>query len=380
MRLLLSSAATLVAFGQGPAPEVALGARTGAIAEPFSDARGLAELPDGRVVVSDRIETAFSLVDFRTGTRKVTGRNGSGPNEYQVPLGPVRWKGDTLLGFDGFNRRMLRINPDGAIAGAIPFPPAGATGVRGVSPPRAADSQGRIYWDAPIVDRVPVVKRSMTANVFRWLPGTDSVEVAVRFADHAAFEHEFVYRPLPQTDAWVLARDGRIGIVSAAEYRLRWYRDGKLVETGPPVPYTPVKVTAAERDAYRAMKALEPAAGGSGPARGRAGTASIGAAAAEQFWPDSLFPEQLPPFEVGGAMLAPNGDIWVMRTAPAKTAARQVDILDAHGSLKRILRLPARTKLFALGATSVYLIASDDDGLQTLERYSYPSAGEGRVP
>ena len=33
-------------------------------------------------------------------------------------------------------------------------------------------------------------------------------------------------------------------------------------------------------------------------------------------WPDSIFPEVMPPFEVNGALLAANGDIWVRRTAP----------------------------------------------------------------
>jgi len=74
----------LVAPVQDRVPEITLGPRTGAITEPFSDAMGMAEMSDGRVIVSDRVEAVFSLADFRSGSRRTIGRNGSGPNEYQA--------------------------------------------------------------------------------------------------------------------------------------------------------------------------------------------------------------------------------------------------------------------------------------------------------
>ena len=80
----------------------------------------------------------------------------------------------------------------------------------------------------------------------------------------------------------------------------------------------------------------------------------------------------MPPFELNGALLAANGDVWVRRTGPASAPAARVDILDTHGRLRAHLRLPARTRLFALGSRQVYLLLVDDDGLQTLERYDYP--------
>jgi hypothetical protein len=107
---------------QQTVPEITLGPRTGAISEPFSDAMGMAEVSDGRVIVSDRVEKVFSLADFNSGARRTIGRNGTGPNEYQLPFGPIRWRGDTLLGYDPNNRRFLRILPDGEIRGAFPFP------------------------------------------------------------------------------------------------------------------------------------------------------------------------------------------------------------------------------------------------------------------
>ena len=356
------------------APEITLGARVAAISEPFSDAMGMAELMDGRVIVSDRVEKSFSLVDFSNGTRRTIGRNGTGPNEYQLPFGPIRWRADTLLGYDPNNRRLLKILSDGSIRGAFSFPESRTTGVTGWAPPRGVDPQGRIYWDTPIIDMQPVVKRSMKARLVRWLPGTDEAEVAMEFADHGEFEHEYRFRPMPRTDAWVVDVTGRIGILSAAEYRLRWYKDGALVETGSPVPFTPVRLTAADREAFRARKALEPAGGGVSIGGGSpSASRTQDPARVRAAWPDSIFPEVMPPFEVQGALLAPNGDIWVRRTGPASQTSARVDVLDAHGKLRATLRLPPRARLFALGSRVVYLLAVDADGFQTLERYSYPT-------
>jgi hypothetical protein len=353
-------------------PELTLGSRTGAIAEPFSDAMGLAELRDGNAVVSDRIERVYTRVNFSTGQRQVIGRNGTGPNEYQNPFGPIRWRADTLLAYDPQNRRYLKVTPEGAINGSYAFPDGRSSGITGWSTPRGVDPAGRIYWDMAIIQMQPVVKRSMKARLVRWLPGSASPEVAMEFADHGEFEHEFRFRPMPQTDAWVVDAAGRIGILSAAEYRLRWYRDGALVETGPPVPHTPTHITDAEREAFRARKALEPGSGGSvgGTAGGPAGV--LGMERARAAYPDSIFPEVMPPFEPAGVFVAPDGNIWVRRTEPASTPNAFVDILDAKGTLRARLRLPTRGRLFALGARCIYLLTVDSDGFQVLERYAYP--------
>ena len=369
------TAALLLAFVapvQDRVPDATLGRRTGAITEPFSDAMGMAEMSDGRVIVSDRVEAVFSLADFGTGSRRTIGRNGSGPNEYQFPWGPIRWLGDTLLGGDTRNQRLVKIMPDGSLNGAIPLAAMRSATGSSWSAPKAADASGLLYWDMPIIDREPVMKRSMRARLIRWRPGSEPAE-ALQFADHGEFEHAFRYRPMPQTDAWVVTSDGRIGILSAAEYRLRWYKDGTVVETGPVIPHTPIRLTRAERDAFRARKALEPASGARVSGAPISTSRTQDPAKVLEAWPDSIFPEVMPPFETNGALLAANGDIWVRRTSPASAPAATVDILDAHGKLRAHLRLPPRARLFALGSRHVYLLLVDDDGLQTLERYDYPN-------
>jgi hypothetical protein len=223
----------------------------------------------------------------------------------------------------------------------------------------------------------PVVERLPQARIVRWMPGADSAEEAQRFTDHGDFEHRFRYRAIPHTDAWVVAPDGRIGILSAAEYRLRWYRNGSVVETGPPVPFTPIRLTSAERDAFRATKALEPMSGVSATGSPTA-MPRMGIERARASYPDSIFPEVMPPFELDGALLAAGGDIWVKRRGTARQASARVDVIDGKGHLRGVVRLPPRTKLLALGTDAVYLINTDDNGLQTLERYGYPAAVKPR--
>ncbi len=360
-----------LAASQLHSQQISLGTRTGALTEPLSEIMGLAELRDGRVMLTDRVERALILGDFRTGVRKTLGRNGAGPTDYGTPFGPINWRGDTLLVYDPNNHRYGKVLMDGTIVGTIAFASHRTEGFTGYSTPRGVDTNGRIYWDGPVIQMQPVVQRLMQARIGRWLPGADSAEVVGEFTDHSQAEHRFRYSAFRQTDAWVVSPDGRIGVLSAADYRLRWYADGKLVETGPVIPYTPVKVTDAERAAFHEQKANE-FTSGAAPAGQTFTPTKVGLERAKASWPDSLFPAVLPPFELQGALRAPNGTIWVKRMVAATDKSARVDVLDAHGALRGYIMLPPRSRLLAVGAASVYIIATDEDGLQTLERYAIP--------
>jgi hypothetical protein len=269
------------------------------------------------------------------------------------------------------NRRYLKLAPDGTPRGTVPFPalPEGDASL-GHSPPRAADKAGRVYFDSPIVAMRPAVKRQQRARILRFTPGEPAAEAVADFADHADFEHHFRYRAFPQTDAWVVDDAGRIGVLSAAEYRLRWYEGGQVVKTGPVIPYSRVRVGAGERERFWAQKAVEPASGAS-VAGGRPQLTPAGMERTRAAWPDSLFPEFLPPFDPRGVFRTEDGSIWVTRTTPASSPQR-IDILNGDGALRAFLTLPEGRRLIAVGRTDVYLLAVDGDGVQSLERYRLP--------
>ena len=366
---LRSIALTAVVLTFGQEPEVRLGNPTGIIAEPYSDLFGLAELPDGRVIVADRVLKEFSVADFRAGSRQVLGRNGPGPNEYQSAFGVIRWRGDTLLGYDATGTRLVRFTPAGTMAGSHAMALPGEAG--GVGPPRSVDRAGNLYWDTPRVDRV-AMKRMLKARILRWMPGQERPEVVAEFTDHTEDDHHLRYRAMPRTDAWAVTQDGRVAILSATEYRLRWLRDGRVVDSGPPIPFNQVPVTAAERDAFREQKSLE---GGGGASIGVGPGASAPRMSLERVkaaWPDSLFPRTMPPFEAHAMLLSPNGDFYVGRTGAASESVRRVDVLDESGRRRATIRLPEHSRLVGLGVRAIYVLRFDDDGLQTLQRFAYP--------
>lgn len=109
--LTIASAAALpLAAQQGPR---ALGAPDTEYEEPFSSVAGLRELRDGRVIVVDPRDKLVNLVDFRSGSATTIGREGSGPQEFGIPLRLFAAPGDTTLLFDPLNSRYVLIGPDG---------------------------------------------------------------------------------------------------------------------------------------------------------------------------------------------------------------------------------------------------------------------------
>jgi len=358
---------------QAPAP---LGQPSLRIAHEFSELGAVIELRDGRLLVADSRDHLLYLVDPATGRVVQHGTKGQGPNEYQNSWGLVRGPGDTVLVYDPRNSKFLRIAPDGRLAGGIPITSAARQG--GLAQPRGIDAEGRIYWERGVVDRDASgdFKRRATVDLVRWAPGTDKVDTMGVAADHALTMHEQKFHPFAEKDAWVVAPDGRVGLVVAAEYRLRWLgAAGRVLAEGPKLAHEPVPVTSRDRDAFRQERALRPAGGAQmqGPARTDGAPSPQARRQAEVAYPDELFPRVKPPFEENGAWRSPGGDIWVARTRAAGAASRQVDVLDPNGALKRQLRLPDGRRVVALEQGGIYLAREDEDGLQYLERYAWPA-------
>ncbi|MBX3134192.1 MAG: hypothetical protein KF689_12495 [Gemmatimonadaceae bacterium] len=129
--------------------------------EPFSQLGigSIRELRDGRLVVADPRDKVVSLVDMRRGSATKIGREGSGPQEFGLPMRLYAAPGDTTLLYDAVNSRYLVIGPDGrpvntfrteadpvAQAGLGGGPPAGGQVVR---PGAAGGGQGAARPGAP---------------------------------------------------------------------------------------------------------------------------------------------------------------------------------------------------------------------------------------
>lgn len=359
--------------GQSPPPHL-LGPPVLEVPHEFSRVGGVAELAGGRLLVADSRDHLLHIVDLATGRTEQLGRQGQGPGEYQSAFGVVRVRGDTVLVYDPRNSRFLQVTPGGAIAGSLPISSSARRG--GLALPRGADAAGRLYWDRVVLTNDPPagMKRRQTLDLVRWLPGSERVDTIGTVADHAPEMHAHRFHPFAQRDAWIVTPEGRVGVLVAATYRLRWLEPGGMVRDGPLLAHAPLPVTEADREAFREYRAMNPAGGASlsGPAATSGPTPEARRRASEAY-PDAMFPRHKPPFEENGAWLSPGGEIWVVRSRPAGDPSAVVDVLDSGGVLRRVVRLPPGTRLVALERGGIYLVRTDADGLEFLQRYAWPA-------
>ncbi len=339
--------------------------------EPRSRIAGIGALADGRLIVSDSKDRELHLVS-RDGRRSEPfASRGEGPGEYRMPFSVLRGPGDTLLIYDAGNRRYLRVSPAGTrladLAVPVAFLQAG-----GIAPGRGVDGAGAVYFQADVVGMVNgAPKRNERQSVKRWRPGAERLDTVARPRDHSAASHANAFFPFAERDAFVVARDGRVGVLSAADYRLTWYRDGVAVATGPAITHEAVRITTADREAFRRERAASPA--GMARASGGGGEPSPQMLRrVEEMFPDATFPDAKPPFIEDGALLSPGEDVWVIRSGPHGERRARIDILTSGGVRRGWLALPEGRRLVALAREGVYLARIDEDGLEWLERYGWP--------
>jgi hypothetical protein len=84
---------------------------------------------------------------------------------------------------------------------------------------------------------------------------------------------------------------------------------------------------------------------------------------------DSLeWPEHKPAFLSNGVWVAPEGDMWVQRHVSAGEAV-WFDVFGADAELKGKVTLPAGRQVVGIGKSAVYVVRTDELGLQWLEKY-----------
>jgi hypothetical protein len=350
-----------------------------ALTEPFSLIGGVRELPGNKAIILDSKEDRLVLADFATATVKNIGRKGGGPGEFQRPQylfagpGTTSWVPDPMLD------KVHVISEDGKFAvNGLVAPQANGAPMRLL--PRAADAQGRLYIQSmPALGAGGQISDSLW--VIRWNPATNKVDTLIKVpsglkisASSSGNSQTMMVRskPFASDDIWAVLPDGRLAVVHASPYRVDII-DGKQVQPGTAVPYTPIKVTAADRDAFRkAMAASRPITrtfGGGGGA-----TPALPPGASRQTpTPDEDFPAVKPPFGAGSVKVSPEGEIWVLRSRAATDNTPTYDIFDRTGHLTARATLNPNSAVVGFGAGTVYVARTDpDDDLAYVERFKRP--------
>lgn len=360
------------------------GAPLKAIEEPFTQISGVRELPGNKAVVVDRGEQKIMMVNFATGGVTSIGRKGGGPGEFQFPMGIFAGPGTDSWISDPVAGKVHVVTADGKIPTAI-LPPASDGGI-GFTFPRGADGAGRLYFQG--FPRPDEGGKMDSAQIIRWDRASKRVDtlgniatgMTVNMSGSSNNMRVMVgNKPWTPAPAWVAMPDGRVAVVQPAPYRVDIIGNNKVVTHGPVQPYTPIKVTAAERDAFRKSQssggggvAITRSVGGGGgggnvtstsaaPSGGRGGPQT----------PDTDFPPTMPPFSgQGAAQVSPEGEIWVLRTRPASDKTPSYDIFNGSGALVGKATLKPNSAVVGFGAGVIYVARQDpEDDLRYLEKY-----------
>lgn len=362
--------------------------------EPFSSIVGVRALRDGRVVVADNRDKTVQLVDLAKKTATKIGREGSGPSEYGLPGQLIALPGDTSAVFDPLNSRYLTILPDGKPGATFRLeakaPPAAPSAdgaprmvMQTIMPPRGSDASGRVYFEGPplvmgpngpaAADSAPIMRFDRTAQrydtlAFVQLPkNTAQVQSSNSGGNQRLSVNIGGATPFPARDAWSVGADGTVTIARVKNYAVEVIAPNKRITRGPAVPFTPVRIGAAEKQEYRDAQKRSPAmaimrSNDNGKVTTTAGPAPQGPEPTE--WPATK-----PPF-TNAVLTSPTGEVWVPRSRTAADEVPRYDVFSKAGILVRTVTLPKKTRIIGFGnAGAIYTIRLDEDDLQYLQRF-----------
>ena len=341
--------------------------------EPFSLLRGARELRDGRLLVTDWIEARIAVVDLAKGAVADRGRVGAGPAEFRLPGRLMPFRGDSTLMADLGNNRLAVLDAEGRIART--FRPSHEAAQYAA----AADTSGRLYFTIPgwlaraelPADTVELVMYDPAADAARTV---GRVQGSRRPSSNFSAGPRVPYVIFAAQDTWAVTPGGRVAVVRHDGYFVEWLNAGGGVVRGPRNAVGRVEVTTRDRrDAVRAFAQSSPV-GGRGEGGLTAATADmLTDDAIEEMIRHSEFAETLPPFRAGDVFADAAGRLW-LGTWTRGDAPREYDVFDGTGRRKARIRLAPERHLLAVGLAHAYVVHTDGDGLQRIERHAIPGA------
>lgn len=325
------------------------------------------ELADGRVLVADAGDRRLYVADLARGTVRRIGREGSGPSEYASLGALLPLAGDSTLLVDAVGARYLLLRGDSIVETVPSGSPAHLAGAR---QPVGADASGyvlatRAMGSPPSASpgaMPPRMDSLYLVRVHRSTGNADTVaamlarpsRISVIGPREAPTGMNVTSNPLAAGDVAVMSTDGWVAIARQYPYRVDWIRPGGALVMGPPIENGRRRLTIADKVAAMARLAAS---------RGR-----------EPDDPDSRddWPEFLPTFLPGALIAAADGRAWIAR-APQPEGRLVLDVVDRSGRRVGRVSVGGNERIIAVSRNAVYVVQTDDDGIQWLRRHPLPS-------
>lgn len=368
------------------APTKRLGQPTATHPAEFTRIASVRELSDGRVDLVDEQEQRVVRLDFKSGDATDLGRTGQGPGEYTMPLSLIALPGDSsalvdrrdgptsvILTREGISKDALAV--EGAAAGRTAF-----------TFNSAADALGRIYYARRIIRTVDGKPVASDTNAIVRIDRRSGARDTVAFVDTRTRttvpndEGETIvgpggtvmrmaaHSPIPfrSQDQFAVAPDGRVAVVSVEPYHVTFFDANGRRTAGPEIRFTPVRVDDAVKEMWR-ESAKRPQLS---VMVTRGGGVSTRYAPPTYEEPEK-WPEVLPSFVGNAVSFARDGNLWVHR-ATGPSSPPTYDVIDRTGRVSARVELPKERRLVGFGDGTIYLVRTDEDGLEYVERYALP--------
>jgi hypothetical protein len=307
------------------------------------------------------------VADLARGALRRIGREGSGPSEYASLGALLPLAGDSTLLVDAVGARYLLLLGDSIVETVASGSPAHLAGAR---QPVGADASGcvltaRAMGSPPSASpgaMPPRMDSLYLTRVHRSTGKADAIatmlarpsRINVIGPREAPTGMNVTSTPLAAGDVTGMSLDGWVAIARQDPYRVDWIRPGDARVMGPPIENGRRRLTTADKAA--AMSRLAATSG------------------REPDDPDSRddWPEFLPTFLPGALIAAADGAAWIART-PQPEGRLVLDVVDRSGRRVARVSVGGNERIVAVSSIAVYVVQTDDDGIQWLRRHPLPS-------
>jgi hypothetical protein len=339
------------------------------LAEEFNHLVSVRELSDGRVLLSDNRDNRIVVADFRTNGVTAVGRVGSGPSEFRRagPLIPLN-EDSTLLA-DYSNGRWLLLSGSQIVRTL----PADDRTVLLAPMPSGADRGGRVLAQRFSIRIGGHVDSTFLFLVSRTSGRVDTIAMLrtlsmrlqppVKSASSRITVQRISVSSWSAGDQAILFPDGWVAIARLSPYGVEWHEpSGRRLEA-PPLPFTPTPLDEHEKRAY--MERIARATG----------------RAPESPETRSDWPEEIPPFSSVSSILgqpapallaSPDGRLLIQRMLSAAMPEQRYDVVARDGRLVGQLVLGPDERMLGFGVKHVYVVVSDENGIERLRRHPWP--------